>query len=200
MTESSERTISRFFDAGMEILAEDGYGGLKLADLCLRVRVTSGSFYHHFDSWQDFTRQLVEHWREERTLRVAELARAEVDPAERVELLLRFGVSLPHSAEAAIRMWSGIDPFVAEVQESVDRERLDISTEALEALTDDPNVASDIALTAFFLLVGFEQATGDHDARVLERFLRMLQDSALTAAGAEDLMSDSHDDQFGFRP
>ena len=200
MTESSERTISRFFDAGMEILAEDGYGGLKLADLCLRVRVTSGSFYHHFDSWQDFTRQLVEHWREERTLRVAELARAEVDPAERVELLLRFGVSLPHSAEAAIRVWSGIDPFVAEVQESVDRERLDISTEALEALTDDPNVASDIALTAFFLLVGFEQATGDHDARVLERFLRMLQDSALTAAGAEDLMSDSHDDQFGFRP
>ena len=200
MTESSERTISRFFDAGMEILAEDGYGGLKLADLCLRVRVTSGSFYHHFDSWQDFTRQLVEHWREERTLRVAELARAEVDPAERVELLLRFGVSLPHSAEAAIRVWSAVDPFVAEVQESVDRERLDISTEALEALTDDPNVASDIALTAFFLLVGFEQATGDHDARVLERFLRMLQDSALTAAGAEDLMSDSHDDQFGFRP
>ena len=200
MPESSESMLSRFFAAGMEILAEDGYGGLKLADLCLRVRVTSGSFYHHFDSWQDFTRQLVENWREERTLRVAELARAEVDPAERVELLLRFGVSLPHSAEAAIRVWSGVDPFVAAVQESVDRERLDISTQALEALTDDPNVASDLALTAFFLLVGFEQATGDHDARVLERFLRMLQDSALTAAGAEDLMAEDHDDQSGFRP
>jgi AcrR family transcriptional regulator len=200
MTESSESTISRFFVAGMEILAEDGYGGLKLADLCLRMRVTSGSFYHHFDSWQDFTRQLVENWREERTLRVAELARAEVDPAERVELLLRFGVSLPHSAEAAIRVWSGVDPFVAEVQESVDRERLDISTQALEALTDDRNVASDLALAAFYLLVGFEQATGDRDAKDLERFLRMLQDRALTAAGAEDLMSQDHDDQSGLRP
>lgn len=200
MTESSERAISRFFDAGMEILAEDGYGGLKLADLCLRVRVTSGSFYHHFDSWQDFTRQLIENWRKERTMRAAELARAEVDPAERVELLLRFGVGLPHSAEAAIRVWSGVDPFVAEVQESVDRERLAVSTQALEALTDDPNVASDLALAAFYLLVGFEQATGDRDARELERFLRMLQDSALTAAGAEDLMADDHDAQSGFRP
>lgn len=200
MTESSERTNDRFFVAGMEILAEDGYGGLKLAELCLRVRVTSGSFYHHFDSWQDFTRQLVENWREERTLRVVELARAEVDPAERVELLLRYGVSLPHSAEAAIRVWSGVDPFVAEVQESVDRERLEISTQALEALTDDPNVASDLALAAFYLLVGFEQATGDRDARELERFLRMLQDLALTAAGAEDLMSEAHDSQSGLRP
>jgi AcrR family transcriptional regulator len=200
MTESSESTISRFFVAGMEILAEDGYGGLKLADLCLRVRVTSGSFYHHFDSWQDFTRQLVENWREERTVRVAELARAEVDPAERVELLLRFGVSLPHSAEAAIRVWSGLDPFVAEIQESVDRERLDVTTQALEALTDDPDVASDLALAAFYLLVGFEQATGDRDARELERFLRMLQDRALTAAGAEDLMAQAHDDQSGLRP
>ena len=200
MPESSESMVSRFFAAGMEILAEDGYGGLKLADLCLRVRVTSGSFYHHFDSWQDFTYQLVEHWRDERTLRLVELARAEVDPAERVELLLRFGVSLPHSAEAAIRVWSGLDPFVAEVQESVDRERLDITTQALEALTDDPNVASDLALAAFYLLVGFEQATGDRDARELERFLRMLQDRALTAAGAEDLMSEAHDAQSGLRP
>ncbi|MFZ0141987.1 MAG: TetR/AcrR family transcriptional regulator [Aeromicrobium sp.] len=200
MPESSESMISRFFAAGMEVLAEDGYGGLKLADLCLRVRVTSGSFYHHFDSWQDFTYQLVENWREERTRRLVELARAEVDPAERVELLLRFGVSLPHSAEAAIRVWSGVDPFVAEVQESVDRERLDITIQALEALTDDPDEASDLALSAFYLLVGFEQATGDRDVRELERFLRMLQDRALTVAGAEDLMSQAHDPQSGSRP
>ena len=103
----SESTKHRFFVAGMEILAEDGLGGLKLAALCRRVGVTSGSFYHFFDSWQDFARQLVESWRDEHTVQAAEIARAEVDPAERVELLLRFGVSLPHAAEAAIRAWSG---------------------------------------------------------------------------------------------
>lgn len=200
MPESNERTVSRFFVAGMEILAEDGYGGLKLAALCRRVGVTTGSFYHSFDNWQDFTRQLVENWRDERTLRAAELARAEVDPAERVELLLRLGVGLPHSAEAAIRVWAGVDPEVGAVQESVDRERLAAATEAFAELTDDPYEASDLARVAFYVLVGFEQSTGDRDVRALERFLRTLQDRALTYAGAEDLMSPAHAVHSGSRP
>lgn len=196
----NERTKSRFFLAGMEILAEGGIAGLKLAALCRRVGVTTGSFYHAFDSWQDFTRQLVENWRDERTLQAAELARAEVDPAERVDLLLRLGVSLPHSAEAAIRVWAGIDPEVAKVQESVDRQRLTTVTEAFRELTDDPFEAADLARVAFYVVVGFEQSTGDHDVRALERFLRALQDRALTYAGAEDLMSPAHAVQSGSRP
>ena len=182
MPESSEHTRERFFLAGMEILAEDGYGGLKLAPLCRRVGVTTGSFYHSFESWQDFTRRLVENWRDERTLRAAELARAEVDPAERVELLLQQGVSLPHSAEAAIRVWAGIDPEVAAIQESVDRERLATVTEACVDLTGDPEASSDLARNAFYLIVGFEQSTGDHDVEALERFLRRLQERALALA------------------
>ena len=165
-----------------------GYGGLKLAALCHRVGVSTGSFYHSFDSWQEFTRQLIKSWRLERTLLYLELARLEVDPAERVELLLRAGITLPHSAEAAIRVWATIDPEVGAVQESVDRDRLAAATEAIEALTDDPVAAKDLAQAAVYLLVGFEQSTGDRNPRVLERFLRSLQDSALTIAGAEDLM------------
>ena len=179
MPESSERTKSRFFVAGMEILAEDGLGGLKLAALCRRLEVTTGSFDHSFDSWQEFTRQLIENWREERTLRAAELARVEVDPAERVELLLRLGVNLPHSAEAAIRVWAGLDAEVAAIQESVDGERLATATEAIAELIDDPVEASDLARVAFFLLVGFEQSTVGQDVRVLERYLRDLQGPAL---------------------
>jgi AcrR family transcriptional regulator len=200
MPESNDRMAGRFFVAGMEILAEDGYGGLNLATVCRRVGVTSGSFYHHFDSWQDFARQFVEHWREEHTVRLVQLARAEEDPAERVELLLRYGVLLPHAAEAAIRTWSGIDPVVAAVQKSVDDERLDICTEALGALMDDPDEASDVALTALYLLVGFQQTTGGRNDRDFERFLRLLQDRALTHAGAEDLMSDAHGAHTGLRP
>jgi AcrR family transcriptional regulator len=188
MPRSNERK-SQFFVAGMEILAEDGFGGLKLAALCRRVGVTTGSFYHSFDNWQDFSRQLIETWRDERTLRAAELAKAEIDPAERVEMLLRFGVSLPHSAEAAIRVWAGVDREVGAIQESVDHERLTAATEAIAELTGDPVEASDLAHAAFYLLVGFEQATSERDVRALERHLRTLQDRALVEAGAEDLTS-----------
>jgi len=175
-------TRDRFFVAGMELLAEEGYGALKLATLCRRVGVTTGSFYHSFRNWQDYTQQLIEYWRVERTERAAELARAEVDPAQRIELLLRLGVSLPHSAEAAIRVWSGVEPDVGAVQESVDRDRLAAVTEAFEDLTGDAAQSADLAHAAFYLVIGFEQSTGDHDVAVLERILRALQERALGQA------------------
>lgn len=184
MRKQNDRTKIRFFDAGMEILAEDGYGSLKLAPLCRRVGVTTGAFYHSFDSWHDFTRQLVNTWHTDRTLLAAELARAEVDPEQRVEMLLRVGVSLPHSAEAAIRVWAGVDADVGAVQKSVDRERLAAVTDAFLALTGDPEESADLARAAFYLLVGFEQSTGERDVAALERFLRTLQERALAHAAA----------------
>ena len=40
-----------YFETGLEILSDRGFGGLKLAELCQRMGVTTGSFYHYFPSW-----------------------------------------------------------------------------------------------------------------------------------------------------
>lgn len=40
-----------YFEIGLEVLADVGYGGLKLAVVCNRLGVTTGSFYHYFPSW-----------------------------------------------------------------------------------------------------------------------------------------------------
>ena len=45
-----------FFETGLEILAELGFGGLKLAEVCGRLGVTTGSFYHYFRNWNNYTR------------------------------------------------------------------------------------------------------------------------------------------------
>ena len=50
--------------------ADLGYGGLKLAEVCHRLGVTTGSFYHYFSSWPAYTRELVAHWVQERTVPV----------------------------------------------------------------------------------------------------------------------------------
>ena len=52
-----------FFETGLEILAELGFGELKLAEVCGRLGVTTGSFYHYFRSWHVYTRDLVGYWR-----------------------------------------------------------------------------------------------------------------------------------------
>src|SRR4030081_1434875 len=45
-------TLSReaYFATGLAVLSDLGYGGLKLAEVCNRLGVTSGSFYHYFSN------------------------------------------------------------------------------------------------------------------------------------------------------
>jgi AcrR family transcriptional regulator len=173
----------RFFEAGLDLLAEEGYGALKLAPLCRRVGVTTGSFYHAFPNWPTYTNALLQHWWEERTDRARVLAGEEEDPARRVELLVRAAVDLPHRAEAAIRVWAGVDPVVARLQREVDEQRLATVTEALAAVmppgSDD--LARDLAQTAVFLLVGYEQSHASGGREALEWALRLIHDRALDA-------------------
>ena len=89
-----------FFQAGFDVLAESGYGGLKLASVCNRLGVTSGSFYHHFASWSEYTRQLVTDWRDRMTVRVEEVG-DDPDPRRRLDRLIEGGLTLPHGAESA---------------------------------------------------------------------------------------------------
>ena len=97
-----------FFDAGLDVLSDLGYGGLKLAAVCQRLGVTTGSFYHYFSNWSSYTRQLVTHWQEGMTVTVVEAVQAEPDPRRRIDSLFKAGLKLPYGAEAAIRVWSSI--------------------------------------------------------------------------------------------
>jgi AcrR family transcriptional regulator len=39
-----------YFQTGLDVLSDLGYGGLKLAEVCNRLGVTTGSFYHYFSA------------------------------------------------------------------------------------------------------------------------------------------------------
>ena len=101
-TRRNEALREAWFTAANELLAEEGYGGLKLAPLCKRLGVTTGSFYHSFDSWQDFTDALLEAWLQERTQHTVDVVSGTADPVERLMLLADAGSQLLHRTEAAI--------------------------------------------------------------------------------------------------
>jgi AcrR family transcriptional regulator len=171
-----------YFAAAMEILADDGYAGLKLAPLCKRLGVTSGAFYHNFGSWQDFTNQLLEHWHAEKTTSLVELARAQADAQDQLETLIEVTCQLPHRAEAAIRVWSRLDARVKKLQDEVDEERAAIVREAFRPLVGDDEAAL-YAQAGMYLLIGFEQSQGTAglptaDLAALEWSLRSLLRSA----------------------
>ncbi|MEO3759794.1 TetR/AcrR family transcriptional regulator [Mycobacterium sp. B14F4] len=166
-----------YFETGLEVLADRGYGGLKLAEVCNRLGVTTGSFYHYFPNWPAYTKELVAHWMQVRTVRVIEGLRAEPDPRRRIDALIETGLELPFGAEAAIRVWSSVDPHVYAVQSAVDQQRFDIMYESAFEILKHKRQAQLFAAWAVYLLVGYEQATLPLDISALRWITGQLTDA-----------------------
>lgn len=149
----------RFLEAGMAVLTERGHAGLKLAAVCAQAGSSTGSFYHAFPSWPEFTSALIEYWRETKSNRIIEAARQVPDAYDRLMSLIDTGMTLPHATEAAIRVWAAHDPEVARHQAEVDLERRDVIAEAYTEVIGDPDLAQRYATTALYLLVGYESGT-----------------------------------------
>lgn len=161
-------TRESYFETGLEVLTDLGYGGLKLAEVCNRLGVTTGSFYHYFPSWPAYTRELVAYWVQDRTVRLVEKIQLEKDPRRRIEVSIEVGLSLPHGAESAIRSWSTVDPHVYEIQAEVDRQRFEIMrASAMEIVRDEPQ-SQVFATWALYVLVGYEQLTLPRDPTLFE--------------------------------
>ncbi|HZQ33517.1 MAG TPA: TetR/AcrR family transcriptional regulator [Mycobacterium sp.] len=174
MTTGISREV--YFETGLDVLSELGYGGLKLAEVCNRLGVTSGSFYHYFSNWSDYTHGLVEHWKQASTNRLAEARRQEPNPRRRIDQLIHTGLNLPHGAEAAIRTWSSLDPFVHAVQADVDRERHQVMRDAAAEILHNDRQAQVFADWALYLLVGYEQCTLQKDKVALQWIAGQLLD------------------------
>jgi AcrR family transcriptional regulator len=156
-----------YFETGLDVLSDLGYGGFKLAEVCNRLGVTTGSFYHYFTSWPVYTKELIANWVQERTEQIVAAVRAETDPLRRVDALIAAALALPHGAEAAIRAWGSLDPEVHAVQVAVDQQRYDIMFDAAKEILPNERVAHFWTAWAVYNLVGFEQCTLARDADTL---------------------------------
>jgi AcrR family transcriptional regulator len=166
-----------YFETGLDVLSDLGYGGLKLAEVCNRLGVTTGSFYHYFSNWSAYTGELVQHWHQASTTRLVEWVRTEPDPRRRIDTLISMGLNLPHSAEAAIRAWSSADPDVYAVQVAVDKERHDILRESAMEILGNKRQAELFANWGLYLLVGYEQSTRPPDKAGLEWIVSQMLDA-----------------------
>lgn len=174
-----------FFGAAQDILGTEGYGGLKLAAVCKRLSVTTGSFYHSFDSWQEFTDALLDDWVEERTTAQIAMARAEPDPVEKLRLLARVSSGLMHRTEAAIRVWAAVDPRVRARQEKVDIDRYQIVREGMGDLVGD-ELADRYAVLAMSTLIGFEMVSAHFDPTHLQWSLDTILNQAMSERAGID--------------
>jgi len=67
-------TKRKWLEEGLTLLAKSGAGALTIEMLTSRLGVTKGSFYHHFQHFQDYKEHLLSFYEDERTLQVIESA------------------------------------------------------------------------------------------------------------------------------
>ena len=145
-------TPHHFFRSATDLLATGGVSALTLASVCKRTEVTSGSFYHHFGSWDRFVGRFLDDWESHWTQRIIQISNQPADARSRFDALIRLAGTVPHAAESSIRAWANSNPAVAAAQERVDAQRLDHIRSLLSQIVDD---ARDVERLATFVLSAF---------------------------------------------
>lgn len=170
-------TLNRasYFAVALDILASEGPGSLTITELCARLGVTKGSFYHHFEGRPQFVAALLEYWATEHASRLIHLSESIDDPEERMAVLKQIAVSLPHDAEAAIRAWSSQDEHVAEVQAEVDRARLAHLRDSYVKAGIAADRAELLATIAMSVLAGMQQLVRPADPSVVRAIFDQLE-------------------------
>lgn len=139
---------------GLRTLAEHGLGGLTIEAVAGSLRLTKGSFYHHFRNMAEFEAELLAFWSGQYLGTGGDLP---ADPRARLRLLdaLMADAFGPMTApEIPIRMWAAHDPRARAAVEAVDAHRRRMVLELVRGVATDPGHAELMADTLATMAIG----------------------------------------------
>jgi AcrR family transcriptional regulator len=139
---------------GERLLSDDGPAALSLERLADAAGRTKGSFYHHFQSRDDFLAALTQHWRDTVVEAAARPYRDDPRPAAWQALLHAAPLQLNQPFERAVRRLAVGETIVRAGVERVDRERIDSLTFLVSQLRDDLEDPRAFAVLMYTVIVG----------------------------------------------
>ncbi|QOC24048.1 TetR/AcrR family transcriptional regulator [Wenzhouxiangella sp. AB-CW3] len=177
-------TLSRddWLERGLTVLARLGPEHLKVDRLCAHLKVTKGSFYHHFAHREAYVEALMDYWRQRNTRSIIEAVEAIETSHKQSFTLSQLVRSADTGPENAIRAWARYDDDVAVRLEAVDQERVDFLTRLIAAQLRDSAQAALVAKLVYAHFVGVQQLNGLVSAEEWRAMDQLLQ-RALTAPG-----------------
>ncbi len=146
-----------WLEEGFRLLSEFAQDRLRIAYLCERLKVTRGSFYHHFKSIDDYISTLLEEWAKRNTNELIQQSRQAQAPDEKMAILNQMIFTTDQSIEAAIRSWSFYHPVVKSHLEQVDQKRLAFLIDVFQAMGLSLNDAKLQAELEYGTLIGLQQ-------------------------------------------
>lgn len=142
----------------IDVIAEQGVGGLKVEALARRLGITKGSFYHHFDDRADLVAQALDLWLRLATLDIIDRLTPITDPEARLRALFTesFGELVDGPIDALL-LTQADDPTVGPVIRRATTERLAFLERAFLDLGLSPVRATARAQLAYAAYVGTGQ-------------------------------------------
>ncbi len=183
-TSTSRLTQHDYYEVALRFLADASHEALTIAALCDELGVSKGSFYHHFGGWSGFVGAFLETWERESTLEVKETAEHIDAVGTKFRLLATLVDTIPHDAEAALRVWSHTDPVVKAAVDRVDNAREAMVREffALTIPKPEAGLLAELCLSA---LVGNQLAHRPVDVRRMRKLLNQMMKLTASYYGPE---------------
>ena len=125
-----------WLESGQAILCEQGIAGLKLATLTRRLRVSTGSFYHHFPDFDAYLNALADHYTADQVRdALRQAAEGSSGPLERLRRIRTISLRTRlFQLDAAMRVWAVTDARAAAAMRAAERIVLAFLTTAFNDL------------------------------------------------------------------
>ncbi|MCD7902160.1 MAG: TetR/AcrR family transcriptional regulator [Bacteroides sp.] len=146
-----------WFTEGLKVLATEGFAKITIDNLCSILKVTKGSFYHHFGNVDGYIESLMKYWLEENTLSFIERSNKINDADKRKRILYEMAIMSSIKEEQAIRAWGYSNKIVSSYVQRVDEMRLNYVAQIEKKTGFNNNEARNSALMLYSLLLGIQQ-------------------------------------------
>ncbi|HYV93539.1 MAG TPA: TetR/AcrR family transcriptional regulator [Chitinophagales bacterium] len=109
---------------GLKVLSEDGYHAIRIDLLCAKFRITKGSFYHHFNSLEDYERKLLRYWEKETLNGLTKVLEEVESPQGKINRMVQWAFSVSGTLELSLRAWALNNKLVEKLLISMELKRI----------------------------------------------------------------------------
>lgn len=159
MQENTNNSKLAWLKLGIRTIDQYGLNQLKISELCQKLKVTKGSFYHWFKSKNDYEMQILVFWRESFTNAFIENAEVGETDKHKLSLLGRQcidGAINGNRLEFEINAWSFKDKKVKEFVYLVYKKRFEYLEKLLSGIYKDKTLVKKHALILYSLVIGVD--------------------------------------------
>ncbi len=147
----------KWLQTGLDILNKTSYTDIKIEYLCKRLKVTKGSFYHHFKNINDYYSKLFEYLFIKDRIDLDQFMEDITAPKGRLNYLNQLVIKNISKEKVSVRAWGSHNKEVKQQLDKADVKQIEYFTKLYLDIGLDPKKASIMAKLNFALLVGIYQ-------------------------------------------